>query len=264
MSGIARRLGCTDGQLYTALIGLVLAAVLFAIGIPPVLRNDTLAAAPRAAADASSAGETSAPATTTTTGLSTPTTLRSPSLVPAPSPNPPVTAAPSNRTPAGAPRPRALPRSVVDAGYTSSTAGTPLSGPEVPEDGMPVGVRLGRADKVSFARLAGTAPNLNLALVDDQAANQLVALAAVRACAVTEPGWVLDTPGAPPDDAPSYDDRRCTDGTQSSTGVWTFDLAEVGDIDERAGIALVPVFEGPVTFQVTFSTVTVTDAEAGA
>ena len=262
MSAIARRLRCTEGQVFTAAIGFVIAVALFAIGIPPVLRNDdALSAAP--ATGAPSATELSDSTTTTsTTAFTTPTTtLRPRASDPSPPANAPATVAPA-RPATSSTAPSGLPRSVVDAGYTSSTAGTPLSGPEVPEDSMPVSVRLGRIDKVSFARLAGTAPDLNLVLVDDGAANQLVALAAVQACAVTEPGWVLDSPGAPPEDGPTYDDQRCSEGIQTATGAWRFDLSDLGELDERAGIALVPTFEGPVSFQVTFSTVAVTDTEA--
>jgi hypothetical protein len=124
---------------------------------------------------------------------------------------------------------------------------------------MPVGVRLGRVDKMSFARLAGSGPVLSLRLVDSTAANQLVALARVRACAVTESGWSLEEPGAPPEDAPAFDARRCVDGVTAADGTWSFHLDEIGTIDDAAGIALVPVSEGAGTFQVTFSTVAVAE-----
>lgn len=252
MSALARRFRCTEGQVATAGIGFALAVALLLIGIPPVLRDRPLAAAPSAPSSpvAPSPPTTAPPTSMRSTSTTRPTTAVAP------------TAPPSGPAPGGAPgeaaeggSPRALPRSVVDSGYTSSTSGTPLSGPEVPDDGMPVGVRLGQIDKVSFARLAGTAPELHLTLVDDPAANQLVALAAVQVCAVTEPGWVLDRPGAAPDDAPAYDSDRCSQGIQDPDGTWTFDLSGLGTIDDRAGIALLPVFEGPSTFQVTFSTV---------
>lgn len=268
MNTLAQRLRCTEGQFYTAVIGLAAAVLLMAIGLPPVLRGNSLLPIPAAAENQTAAATTS----TAPTGQSAPTSTTPPiepvvtgSTEPA-APNL-VTPATTTTTTASSSAPsivtdkEASPGSndgtlsIIDSGYTSSTAGTPLAGPEVPEDGMPVGVRLGRVDKASYARLAGTGRMLRLRLVSDPAANQLVSLAAVRACVITEAGWVLPTPGAPPDEAPDHDPTRCVEATSEQDGVWTVDLAPLGDFDPLAGIALLPLYEAPSTFQVTFSTV---------
>jgi hypothetical protein len=253
---LAGRVGCTEGQLYTAVIGLLVAVLLLALSVPSVLRGRQVLAAPTTPAAALGAGTgVPTPAPTPPVGGSLPLpaapTVPLPAAGVAPAPAPAASAAP-----AGGSLPP-IPRAIVDSGYTSSTAGTPLAGPEVPQDGMPVGVRLGQVDKMSFARLSGSAPQLRLALVTAPGANQLELLAAVRACAVTRSGWTLPGPGAPPADAPSYDAHRCTDGVQQASGVWSFDLSRLGSINPAAGIALLPVAEGPLTFQVTFSTVAV-------
>lgn len=263
MSSLARRIGCTEGQLYTSGLGLLVAVALLAIGIPPVLRAGGIVEPSQAAASTEQPAATApAPAPPPVPDLGTATPMTRP-------PARPVTASPVARPPAAAPASPTSPSpaavdpkddglenlSVLSSGYTSTTAGTPLSGPEVPEDGMPVGARLGRSDKVSFLRLAGSGTVLHLRLVDDPAAHVLVPLAAVEACAITEEGWSLAEPGASPDVAPAHDRDRCAPGHEGADGTWRFDLASLQPLDGDVGIALLPVIEGATTFQVTFSSV---------
>lgn len=273
MTGLAQRLGCTEGQVYTSGLGLLLAVLLLVIGLPPVLERGP-ATAPASVTEELAATEppsvASAPPATPDAVVTTP---------PADGTPPPLTTNPvAAGSPRGAPAPAGpptaepaptpvAPRSrgrlaVISSGYTSATGGTPLSGPEVPEDGLPVGVRLGQVDKMSFLRLAGTGTSLRLAVVEDPAANQLEQLAAVEACPITEDGWTIDEPGAPPSQAPAHDATRCVAGERESDGSWTFDLARLAPLEGRAGVALVPVVDGAATFQVTFSAVASPDASA--
>ena len=74
--GAARRVGCTEGQIQTVVVGLAVALVGAGIGIPPVLDDDPVAAAatPTAAATATTtnAGSAPAPAPTPVSGGGTP------------------------------------------------------------------------------------------------------------------------------------------------------------------------------------------------
>lgn len=262
MNALARRIGCTEGQLYTSGIGLLVAVALLVIGLPPVLRTGDVVEPSQVAAASDPPADPpvavpDVPSEPASPGPATPPVPRRPS---APAPRPSAPAPRSSRTPDPAP---AAPAdggmnglSVVSSGYTSSTSGTPLSGPEVPEDGLPVGTRLGRVDKMSFLRLAGSGTVLRLRLVDEPAAHLLVPVAAVEACAITEEGWAIDEPGAPPQAAPRHDTDRCAPGSEDADGTWHFDLARLQPLDGDVGIALVPVTEGATTFQVTFSTIT--------
>lgn len=266
MRRVANRLKCTEGQLYTVFVGALVAVALFAVGVPPVLRHEDVTPAafrpqegstdlPEASggpplttppvsspvvgeddADESVESEASSlPSSTTTSAVTTTTTT-------------PVEVSAPPDQPLGP----ASPRRVTDHGFTSSTAGAPADGAEIPEHGMPVGARAGTIDRQSFARLSGQGPLLELRLVEDPSAHRLVALAAVEACAVTELDWDLGA-GEPQENAPEYDPRRCVSGVQAADGTWQFDLSAIEPVPGRAGIALVPVMEGSATFQITFS-----------
>lgn len=267
MTGLAQRLGCTEGQVYTSGLGLLLAVLLMAIGLPPVLEGHP-ATAPAAATEELAATEpppvASSPPATPSPVLITPPTGGAPSpvaQVPVAAAGSPPGARPPAATPTAEPAPppvasRGRARlSVISSGYTSATGGTPLSGPEVPEDGLPVGARLGQVDKMSFLRLAGTGTSLRFGLVEDPGANQLEQVAAVEACPITEEDWSIDEPGAPPSQAPAYDSTRCVAGERESDGSWMFDLAVLAPLEGGSGVALVPVVDGASTFQVTFSAV---------
>lgn len=266
MTTVARRLGCTDGQVYTLGLGLVLAVGLLVIGIPPVLRAEKIVvpidevASPVAKSDATSTDVPDPAVPTPPDGTDrVPPAARTSTIPPGP---PPVV---EPRPPAvGPPHPAAPPSTPVAAeglvilshGYVSASGGTPLSGPEVPEDGIPVAARLGRLDKASFVRLAGTGNVLDLRLVDDPAANQLTDMAAVVACSITEADWTIAQPGAPTEQAPEHDPEECADGRVQPDGLWRFDLSGLGSFDPTTGLALVPVIDGPAaTFQVTFAVV---------
>lgn len=266
MTALARRLECTDGQVYTLVLGLVVALALFLIGIPPVLRSEPIAnpsiktaepdhAVPPSSASPSASDEVAAPPPIRTAPATGSDQSAGTNVMP------PPLSAPLPQTPP-APAPPRSERStfeelvVVSHGYTSSTSGTPLSGPEVPEDGLPVGARLGRQDKASFVRLAGSGAQLDFQLVDDPGANQFSVVAKVKACAITEAGWTLQEPGAPPAQAPEHDPERCVDATAQPDGTWRFDLRSLRPLDGDLGLALLPVIDGPgATFQVTFGVV---------
>lgn len=256
MKAAALRLGCTEGQLLTVLIGAAVAFGLLAVGLPPVLRHEITAASPPVTAAPAPTTTTTlvivaapagAPPPTTTTTTTVPRTTPTSRVVVAAPAGPPPPPAPSTTTTTTEPQP--TPRSVVAFGWTSSTAGAPGDGAEVPDDGMPVAARTGGVDRASYVRMGGDHPVLALALVEDGSAQRLVALASVEACVVAEDDWELGR-AASPADAPPHDADRCVEGRQVD-GRWEFDVGSLGaDVD---AIALLPVAEGPVTFQVTFS-----------
>lgn len=208
--------------------------------------------------------------TTPTAGGAMPTTT-APALGPAPTLAPSPAAA-AFRPPAAAVRPSsavptttavaptitttrpsgptsAVPLSIAGAGWADSLAGTPLAGSGVPDGTLPVGNRLGRIDRATFARLRGTDTRLVLQENTDGRREQLGS-AAVMACPITTTTWT-ETEAQSFADAPRWDDQRCVPGARAGAE-WTFDLSSFTDRAGPAGVALVPAADAPADFQVTF------------
>lgn len=270
MKALADRIGSTEGQAWTLVIGFVLGACMLVIGIPPLLDDASGSApleatAPTATPDESIlAPPTTPPPTAPTTSFS-PTTgpNRSPSAFNPPAPSAPPTTRPPATTSTTAPATTAATTTSTTTPSTTTTLPTPLTvrdgswtsasggDPSVPDGGLPVAATLGQEDKRSFVRLDGTGTVLALRVSAD--GSRLAGQAAVRACRVTEAGWSVE-PGSPPADGPEVDLDRCVDGEDQGDDIWFFDLATfpVAERSDDAGFALVAGEGGGPTFQVTF------------
>jgi hypothetical protein len=193
-----------------------------------------------------------APTTTVTTPsiAATPTTVPLPSATFAPpsSPSfsppttaftPPVTGPPTQAS--------SGPLAVREFGWSSTLSGVPNNG--VPDGTMPVGNRLGNADKVSFARLSGGGALLTLE-EDTTGAREALGSGLVVACRITDDGWAAGADQAMAD-APTWDANTCVAGTEQDDA-WVFDLSGFNDTTGQAGFALVPAPTAPADFQVTF------------
>lgn len=224
---------------------IIVAAVAFYFpGRPESEAGAPAAMPPRAAVAA-------APTTTVPEPVVTPTTMPAPSapLTPAPrtfSPPPPRSTPPTTSTTvAAAPQPL----SVRGFGWASSLSGSGLSTVDVPDGTMPVATRLGRLDKASFVRLAGTSTTLSL-VEDPDGAREAIGAGVVVACPITDGGWA-EEPDQSMDDAPAWDEARCVAGVEDDD-TWVFDLSGFDDRAGQNGFALVPDASGPPDFQVTF------------
>jgi hypothetical protein len=139
---------------------------------------------------------------------------------------------------------------IVDAGYASSTGGTPLE--RIPANGgLPVASASGQHLKRSFLHLAGSGPFLRLRL-DAGATNVNADMAEISACAITE-SW-QPTRGGTLAAGPAFSSTDCTPGVRSADGTWTFDLSKTSHGPTNPdGFALVPTTATVSTFDVTFS-----------
>lgn len=165
------------------------------------------------------------------------TTTTSPTAVPTPA----RSASPSTRQPA-----TATP-TVLHTGWATRAAGTPVAAVGVPEGSLPVGNRVGQIDKASFLRLGGGWQSLALDVDPDGTAG--IGEAAVQACAITTAAWE-PVAGSGFDEAPEWNPDDCAAGVTGAAGdQWTF---EIGRIEQRFGIALVPGPGAPVEFQIAF------------
>jgi hypothetical protein len=144
-----------------------------------------------------------------------------------------------------------LPLSVMEYGWATATAGTPVASSEVPEGTMPVGRRIGQDDKISFVRLIGTERVLELHEASDGQRTPPLGTIGVRLCQSTDANW---TGGDAQtfDDAPAYATDQCAAGQRSDDGVWRFDLGSFADVEDHRGFVLVPAEDAAVDFQVAF------------
>lgn len=240
---IARRLGWTEGQVYTIAIGLALAILTISVGLPPALRHRppvSFVALPP--------------------GLAPPPPAAAPNEVPfvlpppAPLPTvsfPPIVAPPSTPDlPAPAESPRPL--TIVGAGWAGSDAGSALGTTFVPEGGLPVATRLGKDHRRSFILLDGTETVLRLGLVPQPTANMLDAIAVVQACPITTEGW-SPVVAQSFEEAPKFDCTMAAVAERAADGSFVFDLATIPADARARGLALVPGPDAPPTFQVVFS-----------
>jgi hypothetical protein len=142
------------------------------------------------------------------------------------------------------------PLRVVAKAWASRTAGTPLAANGVTPGTLPVGVRAGQDDKLSFVRLSGDEDILRLS-EDPAGAREVQGPVAVRACQVTASGW-KEGEAIAIDTAPAYDAGACVEGVRRPEGFWLFDLTTFADRTDDRGFALVPGEAGGVDYQVAF------------
>lgn len=272
MRGLAGRIGCTEGQAYTLVIGAVLALALTIGGLPPALRGVS--------------SGTQIDATALPIPGSSDSAAPAPVVVPPPLPAEPLPAEPlplgplpifggdsvlalggppeAGSPPAGA---GSSPDRVGGSGSLDPGRGTPdgrvtvvgasyaraVGGPAgtvgVPDDGVPVGARAGSEDARAYLRLAGDGSDLVLKVHPAASSTFLADQAAISACPVAQPGEVVR--GSALSQAPPVNSKRCARGTVGEDGTWTFDLTVLGDTTDL-GVALVAELQPGQTFQVTF------------
>lgn len=258
-------MGCTEGQVWSLVLGFLAAVALIGGGLPDVVwRPDP----PSAAAAFSPPGpEVAAPAGPTA-GIAPPIVPSAETIERVSLPPPSVPTASAGRTATGGPlgeaaaesdppvdapvpdRPPATPLRVVDGGYASSMAGTPFASSGVPPGGLAIAVRAGQVDKVSFVVLDGNADVLELAVDPTPGANVLEPFAGLLLCPVLEAGWHVGDGDTSLADAPAYDCEAAMRGARADSGdSWTFDLGTV-DGSLVAGFAIVPETTTSRTFQV--------------
>lgn len=261
MQRLGRRLGCTEGQAWTLLLGAALGVLLALGGLPGTLTTDAvLARVPQAATTVPTAPPPPvavAPAPTPVGSTSFPDL---PAIAPAATPLPapefsPEPSEPSTRDPQVGIGP-VLKAGLLDAGWGYAGTGTPIDDLDralVPAGGLPVTARSGSVNKVSFLRLRQVGSTVRLLPVEDTGANQLQSAAAVLVCPVTTRGW-RGTDGQDLRTAPHYD---CTAGharagVLQSDASWLFDLSAVPLEKGVRELALVPAGTAS-DFQVVFA-----------
>lgn len=273
-AALAAKVGCSEGQLYSMIIGVLLLWVMSANGLPSVVWEPLGAAsAPGRSSGAGSNQVASPAAATPSAGLISepPTPSFSPVTTPSssfevwpePTPSPPLVSNPvpefvgSGETDdqAGA----SGPLRIVDAGYASAVAGTPLATIGVPEGSVAVARRAGQPYHVGYLRLEGKGELLELD-VDAEGTTTLDALAQLSLCVVKEEDWQVGHGDVTLEEAPAYDCSAAVTGVRSEPGErWTFDVSGL-PLQSAAGVALVPSGGGP-EFQVVFSRPTTDQAQ---
>ncbi|MGI8793356.1 MAG: hypothetical protein ACR2H3_09295 [Acidimicrobiales bacterium] len=163
------------------------------------------------------------------------------------------TAAPAPTTTPTTPPSRPL--TIAEAGYASQSGGTALER-EPANGGLPVASTGGNPAKISLLRLAGTQKVLRLKESAEAGANLNADRAAVKACPITQDGWVAKR-GMPMSQAPTYS-TACITGIRSAAGVWEWDLDVYGPA-RPAGFAFVPANDPSLNYQVTFEAKAVTN-----
>lgn len=134
------------------------------------------------------------------------------------------------------------------AAWASRTAGTPLAAFGVPEQSLPIGLRLNVLDKASFVRLRGTTSMLVLTEVAGGQRGEPAA-ARLQACRIIEQAW-QDEQAQSFEAAPSWDGEACVAGTRAADGRWTFDLSQFPARTDDHGFAVLPGVDAPADFQV--------------
>ena len=197
-----RRLGLTSGQASTLALGLVLAGLLLATSMPPVLdqRNRTRPPAQQEA----------------------PLVLASPAA-----PTPSVVAAP---TPIAS-RPGLR---VTESGYSTTDD---AAGRGIPAGALPVGVRAGVPVLTSYVRLAGPESQLTLAVSSAAGASLGPSSPSLQACRIRSAAWRGGRPGP----AVPYDGSACAPGVLGAAGRYSFDLSRFAAPDDPRGFAIAAV-----------------------
>lgn len=249
VAGVAARLRCTEGQLYSMVIGILLMTAVWSNVLPNVAWRFTPGPAQAVPV------REGAPAPVVVAPLPDGLAPLPPMEGPAPGLEPPaplgpvegpsVPAAPSQPADPGAvdpvpPPTTGEPFAIVSGGWASRYAGTPLASFGVPEGSVPVSARGTTSENITFLTFRGDAGPLVLQ-VDPQGANRLPELALLRLCVVPAPTFTVGRGDVPLEQAPPMDCERSVDGVRSPTGdAFSFDLPSV-DLTGAAGLAIGPV-----------------------
>lgn len=262
MNGIASRLGCSEGQVWTLLLSFALVGVLIAYGIVPASRGldiSDLGLAPPPGAAPLTPSETQTPASSVEPPVVVvpPATTALPLPLPVPGfgsvVTPPVTAE--------GPFPSTTP--MADSTPTATASGIPSSpylivgtawftaysdSATVPPGSLPVGAALGTADKITLLRVTGNSGTLTLAETADP---QLGADAAqILLCPLKSGATFRNGPGQPFADLPAYDCESAVTGARAADGTWAFALRGAAT---TGGYALVPAGSDTSAFRVQFT-----------
>ena len=252
-SRLARRLGCTDGQVWTLGIAVVLAGALIPATFPAGLRpqGDTvLLPAPALAVVAGSPVVAAAPP------AAVPISLPPPALgVLPPIPLPGVVAVPVEPSPSPAssespsPQPTVQPLQVVSGGWYDSDTEATFRQQVTPSGELPVSADAGARAATSLLRLSGNASTLVLVL--DGTAGRSSGTAVLELCRNTTSTWTAYD-AMPASSAPPVD-KACTPGT-AAAGRWSFEVGQLGAPDDPTGFTLRAVVTGArtETFAATF------------
>jgi hypothetical protein len=127
-----------------------------------------------------------------------------------------------------------VPLRVVGRLWAARTGGTPLATQDVPAGTLPVAFRA-TDDKISFVKVAGDGTSLGFA-VDASGTRETSGPIKLQACKVTE-AW-SDGAGIPLQDAPTFDETKCVEGTLSASGIWLFDLSSFPTRTDEFGFAI--------------------------
>ena len=235
---IATHLRCTEGQLYSMVIGLLLLWAVSANALPHVVWDRggdpdpvPLAAAPEPTPDT--------PASPAIVPEAAPEPSLSPVTVPSPSTGPAAPSEPAPMPAPDAPAPDADTGAlrIERAGYATASAGTPLASIGVPEGSVAVGRRAGQRHSVTYLDLAGRGSTLELA-VDGDGANVAAGLGTLELCVVTD-AWDVGHGDTSLQDAPEPRCEGAVSGEPSADGSrWSFDVRSL-DLDGH-GFAVVP------------------------
>lgn len=259
---VASAIGCTEGQVWTVFLGLVVAAVLVVGGLPALSHHPVASAeggvpAPLGATDRSSVAPPPPAAAPGAANLVAPEVSPLDALAPAvpgevPAPLTPFPAAvePVSPQTAAAPAP---PVRVIAAGWASaSPAAGQVDDPTVPSGSLPVAARGGSVDKASFLRFSAMPGKMRLVLATGGPVTQQDdGSAAVQACVITAHQWTARENGSL-SSAPSYDCAHPVVLAHQADGSFTADLGPLGPGAGANGVALLPVTGGVATFQVVF------------
>lgn len=267
MGRVAHLLRVTESQAWTSLVGLVVAATMAILGIPP-----TLGARPASGAPSSASGPAQQPGVPPTVAVPTPApTAGTPVLPPGPlaplplqsGPGTPVQPEPADggfgAEPQFAPSdpPAAQPTSgptarpdtrgglvaVTGSGYSAPYGGTPVGDAAVATGSLPVERVADGNDTRSYLLVGTSGRYLTLRL------QQAVPAAAVVACPLASEGYE-PVRGQAPDDAPQVDCRQPIE-PKVTGDQYVFDLGTVAPDERSRGIALVPA-AGSTPFQARF------------
>jgi hypothetical protein len=264
LEGVARRLGWTEGQLYTALISVTAGALLAWSAVPGALPTAPLSSAAMPAAVPGLPAPAGPVAEAPPVELSLPESVPldgGPAFDPVPADQPvdaPVPAepdaAPTTALPPAAPASApAVAVSVLRAGYTSRGAGTALATAGVPEDAVAVANRAGLPDKLAYVQLVGTGPQLVLAVADDPVASRFESFAVLRLCPVVAKGYQLGRGDVDTASAPAYDCARSVLGERQADGAaWSFDISTFPTAVRQNGVVVLPAAAAAPDFQVSF------------
>ncbi len=252
VANLAARLRCTEGQLYSMAIGILVTWVVAANALPHVVWNvdDRVGTPARTGREesAASSGLLTAPFADSTLDFGTNAAFERGSGLDELSSSPEI---PPPETPNGSTDAQLAPVHVVEGGYAANGAGTPLATFGVPEGSVAVSRRLGQPDKIVYLRLAGGGTPLEL-LIDSAGVNVNEPTASLRLCLVTETDWNVGRGNVSVADAPSYDCTNAISGGRAPSGDrWTFDVRAL-DLEQIPGVAILPGDGGPVEFQVVF------------